>query len=126
MQLIEPTRRDVIVAIDRANAVLDLESVADRWAHRIPPLFQAGFTSITAARPFMAAFERFCCVCAGVRGGKSMHSCVKFVVRIGKDDGKFEAHSLFDYETYRDVFLSCVRIYRTQQGHDGMTVKAYQ
>lgn len=47
------------------------------------------------------------------------------VVRIGKDDGKFEAHSLYEYESYRDVFLSCVRIYRMQQGHDGMTVKAY-
>lgn len=47
------------------------------------------------------------------------------VVRIGKEDGAFEAHSLYDYEPYRDVFLSCVRIYRMQQGHDGMTVKAY-
>lgn len=47
------------------------------------------------------------------------------VVRIGKEDGSFEAHSLFDYEPYRDVFLSCVRIYRMQQGHAGMTVKAY-
>ena len=47
------------------------------------------------------------------------------VVRIGKDDGKFEAHSLYEYESYRDVFLSCVRIYRMQQGHEGMTVKAY-
>jgi len=47
------------------------------------------------------------------------------VVRIGKDDGKFEAHSLYEYESYRDVFLSCVRIYRMQQGHAGMTVKAY-
>jgi hypothetical protein len=47
------------------------------------------------------------------------------VVRIGKDDGQFEAHSLYEYETYRDVFLSCLRIYRAQQGHAGMTVKAY-
>lgn len=47
------------------------------------------------------------------------------VVRIGKEDGKFEAHSLYEYESYRDVFLSCVRIYRMQQGHEGMTVKAY-
>lgn len=47
------------------------------------------------------------------------------VVRIGKDDGKFEAHSLYEYESYKDVFLSCVRIYRQQQQHEGMTVKAY-
>lgn len=47
------------------------------------------------------------------------------VVRIGKEDGKFEAHSLYEYETYRDVFLSCVQIYRKQQNHKGMTVKAY-
>ncbi len=47
------------------------------------------------------------------------------IVRIGKDDGSFEAHSVYEYETLRDVFLGCVRIYRAQQGIDGLTVKAY-
>ncbi len=44
------------------------------------------------------------------------------VVRLGKD-GKFEVQSLYDYETYKNAFLSCLTLYRAQAAIKGMVIK---
>ena len=74
-----------IAMIERVKAVLNENG--PRFGNRTPPNMMAGFTAIPAARPFMAARSRFCCVCAGVRSGKSTHAARKFLWRIGRDMG---------------------------------------
>lgn len=37
------------------------------------------------------------------------------VVRIGKEDGACEIRSVYEYDTFREVFLACMAIYRAQQ-----------
>jgi hypothetical protein len=44
------------------------------------------------------------------------------VVRMGKD-GSFEVQQLYDYETYKTAFLSCLTLYRAQAALKGMVVK---
>ena len=43
------------------------------------------------------------------------------VVRMGKD-GSFEVKQLFDYEPFKECFLACLKIYRTQEYIKGLTV----
>lgn len=44
------------------------------------------------------------------------------IVRLGKD-GAFEVQQLFDYETYKIAFLSCLTLYRAQAALKGMVVR---
>lgn len=37
------------------------------------------------------------------------------VVRIGKEDGVCEIRSVYEYDTFREVFFACMSIYRAQQ-----------
>ena len=43
------------------------------------------------------------------------------VVRMGKD-GSFEIKQLFDYEPFKECFLACLKIYRTQEYIKGLTI----
>lgn len=44
------------------------------------------------------------------------------IVRLGKD-GAFEVQQLYDYETYKEAFLCCLKLYRAQAALGGMVVK---
>ncbi len=53
-------------------------------------------------------------------GDEPYNGCV--VVRLGKD-GSFEVNYLYDYDTYKEAFLCCLKLYRAQAAIKDVLVK---